>query len=87
MLLDDTRGYTQVPTSVAISQIDSGNVKDALIEDREQRLRLTLEQPLNGSTKIITQYPAQFSDTIVEQARGRGQPARPSTPRCVRSPS
>ena len=67
MLLDDTRGYTQVPTSVAVSQIDSGNVKDALVEDREQRLRLTLDQPLNGSTKIITQYPAQFSDTIVEK--------------------
>jgi cell division protease FtsH len=67
MLLDDTRGYTQVPTSVAVSQIDSGNVKDALVEDREQRLRLTLDQPVSGSTKIITQYPAQFSDTIVEK--------------------
>ena len=67
MLLDDTRGYSQVPTSVAISQIDGGNVKDALVEDREQRLRLTLEQPLNGSTKVITQYPAQFSDTIIEK--------------------
>ncbi len=67
MLLDDTRGYTQVPTSVAVSQIDTGNVKDALLEDREQRLRLTLDQPFNGSTKVITQYPAQFSDTIVDK--------------------
>ena len=41
-LFDDTRGYTQEPTSTAISQITSGNVKDAVIEDKEQRLRLTL---------------------------------------------
>ncbi|HWM60379.1 MAG TPA: ATP-dependent zinc metalloprotease FtsH [Pseudonocardia sp.] len=67
MLLDDTRGYTQVPTSVAISQIDGGNVRDALVEDREQRLRLTLSQPLNGSTKVITQYPALLGDTLVEK--------------------
>ena len=61
VLFDDTRGYTQVDTSVAISQIQNGNVKNALIEDREQRLRLTLTNEVEGSTQIITQYPA---DTI-----------------------
>jgi ATP-dependent Zn proteases len=65
VLFDDTRGYTPVPTSVALAQIDSGNVRDALVEDREQRLRLTLTQPVEGSTQIITQYPAQTSGTIV----------------------
>ena len=27
VLFDDTRGYKQVPTSVAIAQIESGNVR------------------------------------------------------------
>src|SRR5580765_8467373 len=67
LLLDDTRGYTPVPTSVALSQIEGGNVKDATIEDREQRLRLTLTQPLNGSSKVITQYPAQVGDQIMQK--------------------
>jgi cell division protease FtsH len=66
VLFDDTRGYTQVPTSVALSQISSGNVKDALIEDNEQQLRLTLNQPVNGGTQVITQYPAQTSGSIVQ---------------------
>ena len=66
VLFDDTRGYTQVPTSTALEQITSGNVKDALVEDREQRLRLTLNQPVQGSTQVITQYPAQTSGAIVE---------------------
>jgi len=65
VLFDDTRGYTQVDTSVAIAQIENGNVKNALIEDREQRLRLTLTNEVEGSTQIITQYPADTSVSIV----------------------
>jgi cell division protease FtsH len=66
VLFDDTRGYTRVDTSVALAQISDGNVTNALIEDREQRLRLTLAQPVEGSTQIITQYPAQTAGTIVD---------------------
>lgn len=66
VLFDDTRGYTRVDTSVALTQISDGNVTNALIEDREQRLRLTLAKPVEGSTQIITQYPAQTAGTIVE---------------------
>jgi hypothetical protein len=33
-----TRGFKQEPTSVALAQIESGNVREALIEDKEQRL-------------------------------------------------
>ncbi|HYH31122.1 MAG TPA: ATP-dependent metallopeptidase FtsH/Yme1/Tma family protein, partial [Pseudonocardia sp.] len=69
LLFDDTRGYTRVDTSVALEQIESGNVTQARIEDREQRLRLTLAEPIpasEGSTQIITQYPAQTSGAIVE---------------------
>jgi cell division protease FtsH len=65
LLFDDTRGYTRVDTSVALEQISAGNVTEALIEDREQRLRLTLAQPVEGSTQIITQYPAQTAGTVV----------------------
>ena len=65
VLFDDTRGYTQVDTSVAIAQIQNGNVKNALIEDREQRLRLTLTNEVEGSTQIITQYPADTSATVL----------------------
>jgi cell division protease FtsH len=71
VLFDDTRGYTQVDTSVALTQIDSGNVDEALVEDREQRLRLTLGQPIdvNGqsATQIITQYPTGTSLQISEK--------------------
>jgi cell division protease FtsH len=65
VLFDDTRGYKQVPTSTALAQIDAGNVREALIEDKEQRLRLTLNQPVEGSTQVITQYPAQTSGEIL----------------------
>jgi cell division protease FtsH len=67
LLFDDTRGYTKVDTSVALAQIDAGNVTQAQIEDREQRLRLTLAQPVDGANQIITQYPAGTSLQISEK--------------------
>jgi cell division protease FtsH len=76
VLFDDTRGYTQVPTSVALAQIESGNVKDALVEDREQRLRLTLTSAVEGSTQVISQYPALTGATIVEKLEAA--PNKPS---------
>ena len=72
-LFDDTRGFTQVPTSTALAQISDGNVTDAVVEDKEQRLRLTLRTPVNGETQIITQYPAQSAGQIfssLQQAQG-----------------
>src|SRR3954467_13915028 len=67
LLFDDTRGYTKVDTSVALAQIDAGNVTQAQIEDREQRLRLTLAQPVDGATQIITQYPTGTSLQVAEK--------------------
>ncbi|GAA1387558.1 ATP-dependent zinc metalloprotease FtsH [Pseudonocardia kongjuensis] len=69
-MFDDTRGYTEVPTSVALAQIQEGNVRDALVEDREQQLRLTLNTPVDGETQLITQYPAQLSGQIFDSLRG-----------------
>jgi cell division protease FtsH len=65
-LFDDTRGYTQVPTSEAISQISAGNVADATISDKEQQLRLDLKRPdpTNGATKVLASYPANSEQDI-----------------------
>ncbi|MGH3797216.1 MAG: ATP-dependent zinc metalloprotease FtsH [Pseudonocardiaceae bacterium] len=71
MLLDDTRGYTQVHTSQALAQLSDHNVKQATIEDKEQRLRLTLNKPAPGidGTQILTQYPAASTDEITTALR------------------
>ncbi|MGQ0483199.1 MAG: ATP-dependent zinc metalloprotease FtsH [Pseudonocardia sp.] len=70
---DDTRGFTQVPTSQALAQVSSGNVANATIEDKEQRLRLELKSPIGASNgnrdsvstnKIITQYPIGGSSEV-----------------------
>jgi cell division protease FtsH len=70
-LLDDTRGYSQVTTSQALQQLSSHNVKQATIEDKEQRLRLTLDHSVPGihGTKVLTQYPAQSTDQITQALR------------------
>lgn len=57
---DDTRGYSPVDTSVAMSQINGDNVNAAQIDDREQQVRLDLKNG-NGDTedkdKVIAKYP------------------------------
>jgi cell division protease FtsH len=70
-LLDDTRGYSQVTTSQALTQLSEHNVKQATLEDKEQRLRLTLKNPVAGiqGTKVLTQYPAQSTDQITQVLR------------------
>ncbi|MCO1655218.1 ATP-dependent zinc metalloprotease FtsH [Pseudonocardia humida] len=89
VLFDDTRGYTKVDTSVALAQIDSGNVTEALVEDREQRLRLTLAQPVEAdgqsATQIITQYPVGTSLQITEKLQAAGN--RPAFDTTVRQES
>jgi cell division protease FtsH len=71
MLFDDTRGYTEVPTSKAVSQITAGNVEKADLEDKEQRLKLTLRDPIEQDsqkvTQIITQFPAAATGDIYRQ--------------------
>ncbi|WP_111766659.1 ATP-dependent zinc metalloprotease FtsH [Nakamurella deserti] len=66
VLSDDTRGYTPQPTSVALQQLSSGNVSKAVIDDKEQRVRLTLNSPVDESTQIYTQYPAGATDQIFQ---------------------
>ena len=68
-LLDDTRGYQPVSTSQALAQIDQGKVAEATIQDKEQRVLLTLKegQTLDGNAKLTAQYPAGATGTIVSK--------------------
>ncbi len=70
-LFDDTRGYSEISTSRALEQLSSNNVADAIVEDKEQRLRLTLEQPVQGveGKQVIAQYPAESTDEITTALR------------------
>ena len=47
-LLSDTRGYTEAPTSLALQQVETRNAGEITIEDKEQRLRLTLVNPIRS---------------------------------------
>ncbi len=73
LLLDDTRGYKDIPTSQALEQLSSRNVKEAMLEDKEQQLRLTLDKPLDvdgtQTTQVLTQYPADSTDEITTALR------------------
>ncbi len=72
---DDTRGFTQVDTSVAVAQLESQNVSEARIDDREQQVRLWLENgndATEGSTEIIAKYPASASEQIFDLVAASG---------------
>ena len=70
---DDERGFAEVDTSVALAQVDAGNVKEATIEDREQQIRLTLESPISPeegadeTDKLIAKYPERAADQIFDR--------------------
>ena len=70
-LFDDTKGYHPISTSQALEVISSGKVKDAVLEDKEQRLRLTLNdgQVFDGSGKLLAEFPAQSTDELVTELR------------------
>ncbi len=66
---DETRGYVAQPTSVALAQLKDGNVAKATIDDKEQRLRLDLNNPVDGGSQIYTSYPAQAADQIFDDVQ------------------
>ncbi|TDH56308.1 ATP-dependent zinc metalloprotease FtsH [Mycobacterium eburneum] len=71
---DDTRGYKPVDTSVALAQIDAGNVESAQIDDREQQLRLKLKsstKDTDGSDKVITKYPTGYAVPLYDALSGK----------------
>lgn len=55
-----------------MAQLDAGNVAEAQIDDREQRVRLTLREPITvdereGVEEILAQYPARTAPAIFEK--------------------
>ncbi|EYT62350.1 cell division protein FtsH [Dietzia sp. UCD-THP] len=70
---NDERGYTEVDTSVALAQIDAGNIREATIEDREQQLRLTLESPItpeegaDETDQVLAKYPEGAAEQIFDR--------------------
>lgn len=67
---NDEAGYTRVDTSVALQELDNDNIKEAVIDDREQRLRLTLKEEITppgqdrATDQILTQYPVGAAESI-----------------------
>jgi cell division protease FtsH len=57
-LISGGSGYRSIDTSSALQQIRTGNVANATIEDKEQTLLLDLKNPVQGSDKVSTQFPA-----------------------------
>ncbi|GAB3679508.1 ATP-dependent zinc metalloprotease FtsH [Saccharopolyspora tripterygii] len=76
VLFDETRAYREVSTSQALEQITQGKVKEATIEDKEQRVRLTLNdgQNFQGSNQLIANYPAGSTEQVVGEIRNANVP-------------
>ncbi|WP_027942865.1 ATP-dependent zinc metalloprotease FtsH [Amycolatopsis taiwanensis] len=74
-IFDSNRGYTQVPTSQAVAQINSGNVKEANIEDKEQQLKLSLNNKIDVDgqqvTQIVSPYPSDATRPIYDELIGK----------------
>ncbi|WAL66107.1 ATP-dependent zinc metalloprotease FtsH [Amycolatopsis cynarae] len=69
-VFDSNRGYTQVPTSQAIAQINAGNVKEANLQDKEQQLKLSLNNKIDVDgqqvDQVITPYPSDATRSIYD---------------------
>ncbi|HKC29550.1 MAG TPA: ATP-dependent zinc metalloprotease FtsH, partial [Jatrophihabitans sp.] len=64
-VLSGGNSFHSVSTSQGLTQITSGNVSSAVLNDKEQSLDLTLKKPFDGKyTKITTQYPSDFTAAI-----------------------
>ncbi|WP_338771079.1 ATP-dependent zinc metalloprotease FtsH [Nocardia vulneris] len=77
---NDTRGWKNVDTSVALSQLtDKNNVKNVQIDDREQQLRIELKNgndATGGQSKIIAKYPggSETSSQVFDAVKNSGAP-------------
>ncbi len=77
---NDTRGWKNVDTSVALTQLaDKPNVKQVQIDDKEQQLRITLKQgndATGNQTQIMAKYPggSEVSAQILRDVQESGAP-------------
>ncbi|OZM70892.1 cell division protein FtsH [Amycolatopsis antarctica] len=68
MIFDSDRGYSQVPTSQALSEISAGNAKEVTFEDKEQQLKLSLTNKIEVEgqqvDQVLTKFPSGASGQI-----------------------
>ncbi|MGS1092740.1 ATP-dependent zinc metalloprotease FtsH [Corynebacterium sanguinis] len=74
---DETRSYQTVDTSVALEQLQNNNAQEVQIDDREQRVRIDLREPITvdereGVESVMAQYPARTSPEIFNAVRSSG---------------
>lgn len=74
---DTSRGYRPVDTSVAMKQLDDKNVKEARIDDREQRVLLKLKDPISvdekdGIKQVVAEYPARVTPDVFSKVEAAG---------------
>ena len=67
-------GYSEVPTSVALAQLESGNYTTATVNDREQTVDITLKNEVDGHDKITSAYPTGLVDRVGEVLDQKKQP-------------
>src|SRR6185312_16241218 len=67
-------GYSKVPTSVALAQLESGNYTTATVNDREQTVDITLKNEVDGHDKITSAYPTGLVDRVGEVLDQKKQP-------------
>ena len=74
---DDSRAYQRVDTSVALEQLQNHNAEEVQIDDREQRVRIDLREPISvdereGVEAVSAQYPARTTPEIFSAVRESG---------------
>ena len=74
---NDARGYVQADTSVALTQLKDKNVDEVEIDDREQRLRIKLNDEItvderDGVQEIVAKYPARASEQVFNAVKDSG---------------
>lgn len=77
LFTDDTRSYQRVETSVVMEQLAEQNAEVVQIDDREQRVRIELREPITyeereGVDEIMAQYPARTADQVFDAVQDSG---------------
>ncbi len=72
-LLRGNGGFEEVPTSVALNQLESGNYSNVVVNDREQTLDITLNNQVDGHDKITSAYPSGLDTRVGELLDSKNQ--------------
>ena len=70
-LFSGSGGFSEVPTSTALAQVDSGNYSKVVINDKEQTLDITLNNEVEGHKKIRASYPADAAERVFTMLEGK----------------